>query len=824
MIGYDDIFDCYLATEVDENVNSNININNSVKEVPNFAMEEIKEEEEIVNEEELIEELPTDSETEPEEIEAKREQYENISGIENFEGITPFEHVDAIDNPTRAYEIEEIEVVIPTESDNIEIELTGPEQMNVLKDNEESFETAVEEELCETTPQQQVHSSSDKFYDVLNDHYYEDLPCSLQLTEPNYSQLILESTAPRISDEVCRICAKSNCNEVDSDNWLICFGCGEAFHRICLKEKLRRIKCEMPIIYRNRLDGPDDVLSKKFTHAPWFCNTCVKCSNCEGRKTNDDDTSKNINLKESFASCRHCGKLTCLACYNSESFYSNNSVQLSRFSDLKNYSCPGCLQCINCGLSARPPAIENRRKSISFVKQAVVLYDDLTLCRPCYLSNQNCCTCPRCNQIYHSLPDHYDFGEAPYDPDFSLCPMVSCDDCGSWTHCQCEGIDDEEYERLGTDKNAKFTCVNCKKPNKKKSKQTKKEELISKKVFRLGNLMRTDDETIVFNFWHFDEPWKRQTYELTFKRRKFVLSEFNGTDKIEADSLVKLASKFTQKFRNCDDFEGLNCLKAINPQLVFNLMRLLTFLEPSGGFEQFCEHLRDEISTVEEFVCARTRPYKAVKDAFVKQTVNENRRLSLSNFPEAKPSPQNPTSAAVNTGKMTVKFLYSQYIHMLKSDPDKSINTTDVHSCGLALRPSAISGFGLFATRTFQRNSLIIEYCGEMLTGEAMVNKRDALYNALGKRYQQSCYLFRLDELKVLDATHKGNLSRFINHSCDPNCYSRVVQIDSSKKLLIFASKVIEAGEEIVYDYKFPDEEQKIPCLCGSEKCRKWMN
>jgi SET domain-containing protein len=75
-----------------------------------------------------------------------------------------------------------------------------------------------------------------------------------------------------------------------------------------------------------------------------------------------------------------------------------------------------------------------------------------------------------------------------------------------------------------------------------------------------------------------------------------------------------------------------------------------------------------------------------------------------------------------------------------------------------------------------------------------------------------------------LDATHKGNLSRFINHSCDPNCYSRVVQIDSSKKLLIFASKFIEPGEEIVYDYKFPDEEQKIPCLCCSEKCRKWMN
>ena len=39
-------------------------------------------------------------------------------------------------------------------------------------------------------------------------------------------------------------------------------------------------------------------------------------------------------------------------------------------------------------------------------------------------------------------------GDAPYNSEFSLCPMVSCDECGSWTHCQCEGIDEEEYERL----------------------------------------------------------------------------------------------------------------------------------------------------------------------------------------------------------------------------------------------------------------------------------------------------------------------------------------------------------------------------------------
>ena len=804
MIGYDDVLAGYLATEADENVNNTNNLKgfdtfkNSSPITSTIASENtntfIIADEETV----LIEELPTDSESEINN-EFEPEQYKWIDDSQEKE-------VEESDDSEKSLnynenELNEIDVIIPLESDGIEIELTGPEKQ--------------EQEI--------IQRSSDTFYDVVDDQENENeenFPCSLQLTEPNYSQLLESETPVNLYQEICRICNSSDFN--DSDDWLMCYGCGEAFHRTCLKEKLRKVKCEMPLIYRNRLEGPEENQSKIFSHAPWFCNKCVKCSHCKVASVAEvDETKQDLmqNLKESFASCRHCGKVMCLACYNSESF-SNYSIQLNGFSDLKNYSCPSCLQCINCGLNAKLTSSENRRKStMSLAKQTVILYEDLTLCRPCYLSNQICATCPRCKQIYHSLPDHYDFGEANYNSDFSLCPMVSCDDCGSWTHCQCEGISEKEYERLGMDKSAKFTCVNCKPKNMTKRMKTNVESVLynPKNVDRFGNLF-FKDEKIFFNFWSFSEPWKRKTYQLNFSKKRLVL-EIDENDKIEADSLTKLIAKFKEKFRNVR-FEGLNCLKAANPQFLFDPMRLLTFLESKKSFKEFFDYLRDEILSVEEFVCARTRPLEALQGAFVKKPIDNKRRLSLTNFSETKSSPE----PMVNTGKMTVKYLYSQYVHTLKSDLAKSINTTDVFSIGLALRPSAISGFGLFATRQFQRNSLIIEYCGEMLTGEPMVNKRDAYYNAMGKRYRQSCYLFRLDELKVLDATHKGNLSRFINHSCDPNCYSRVVQIDSHKKLLIFASKVIESGEEIVYDYKFPDEEQKIPCLCGSEKCRKWMN
>ena len=645
------------------------------------------------------------------------------------------------------------------------------------------------------------------------------------MTEPNYSQFLNQS--PVDYQDICRICNSHDYSD-NLEDWLMCFGCGEAFHRSCFLKSTRRIKCELPLIYRARLDGPED-RRHRFTQAPWFCNKCVKCSYCENLGPDITTGAKKElvrELKERFASCRHCGKITCLACYNSESSSSNNSIQIDRFSALKNYSCPGCLQCINCGLIARFPKAENRRKSagnsLMCTRQNVILYDDLTLCRPCYLSNQICATCPRCKQIYHSLSDHYDFGEAVFNSDFSLCPMISCDLCGSWTHCQCEGINEEEYERLGSDKNAKFICLKCKKS--KETKRAKQQSAHEESIGQIGNLILKNDK-ILFKYWCFDKPWKRRTYEFFYQRDKkksFVLKIDKCGETVVAGSMAKLVLKFTEKFQS-SNFNGLNCIKAINPALFFDPLRLLTLLE-STNQRDFCDFLRDEILSIEGLVCARIRPFKDVKNDFIKTALREMRRNSLTNLPEFKSATATEPISVVGTGKMTVKFLYSQYTCALRSDLEKSFNTVDVYSFGLALRPSAISGFGLFATRYFSKNSLIIEYCGEMLAGEAMVNKRDAYYNALGRRYRQSCYLFRIDELKVLDATQKGNLSRFINHSCDPNCYSRVVQIDSSKKLLIFASKGIEAGEEIVYDYKFPDEDQKIPCLCGSEKCRKWMN
>lgn len=57
-----------------------------------------------------------------------------------------------------------------------------------------------------------------------------------------------------------------------------------------------------------------------------------------------------------------------------------------------------------------------------------------------------------------------------------------------------------------------------------------------------------------------------------------------------------------------------------------------------------------------------------------------------------------------------------------------------------------------------------------------------------------------------------------------PNCYAKVITIESEKKIVIYSKQPIGVNEEITYDYKFPLEDSKIPCLCGAPNCRGTLN
>lgn len=133
---------------------------------------------------------------------------------------------------------------------------------------------------------------------------------------------------------------------------------------------------------------------------------------------------------------------------------------------------------------------------------------------------------------------------------------------------------------------------------------------------------------------------------------------------------------------------------------------------------------------------------------------------------------------------------------------------------------SAIHDWGLFAMEHIGADEMVIEYVGDVV--------RPLLSDIREKRYEKqgigSSYLFRIDLDYVVDATKCGNLARFINHACEPNCYAKVIKIDGQNKIVIYSKQAIAIGEEITYDYKFPIEDEKIRCLCGSKNCRKYLN
>lgn len=154
---------------------------------------------------------------------------------------------------------------------------------------------------------------------------------------------------------------------------------------------------------------------------------------------------------------------------------------------------------------------------------------------------------------------------------------------------------------------------------------------------------------------------------------------------------------------------------------------------------------------------------------------------------------------------------------------------------------SAIHDWGLFAMEPIAADEMVIEYVGQMIR-PSLADHREQKYEQIGIG---SSYLFRIDLETIIDATKCGNLARFINHSCNvsilnsimnnfvfnhtqtfsqPNCYAKIITIEQEKKIVIYSKQPIAVNEEITYDYKFPLEDEKIPCLCGAQGCRGTLN
>ncbi len=146
----------------------------------------------------------------------------------------------------------------------------------------------------------------------------------------------------------------------------------------------------------------------------------------------------------------------------------------------------------------------------------------------------------------------------------------------------------------------------------------------------------------------------------------------------------------------------------------------------------------------------------------------------------------------------------------------------------IVARRSAIHGTGVFATAPIAKGERIIEYRGQRRTHDDVDNGDE------GSADSGHTFLFTLNDEYVIDGNRKGNVARWINHSCSPNCDSIIEEADggdrTKDRVFIEAKKAIKAGEELTYNYGITLGEphtarmKKIwACLCGSKNCTGTM-
>ncbi len=130
---------------------------------------------------------------------------------------------------------------------------------------------------------------------------------------------------------------------------------------------------------------------------------------------------------------------------------------------------------------------------------------------------------------------------------------------------------------------------------------------------------------------------------------------------------------------------------------------------------------------------------------------------------------------------------------------------------GLAVEKSTINGKGCFATIEFKRGKKIAEYAGELLPDS------EATRRASNRRLLR---IVAINEEWSIDGSVGGNGTHYINHSCQPNCYMKILY----GHVLFYALRDIHPGDEITIDYIETLHSDKKRCTCGAENCRGTIN
>ncbi|KAK9288538.1 hypothetical protein L1049_016997 [Liquidambar formosana] len=235
--------------------------------------------------------------------------------------------------------------------------------------------------------------------------------------------------------------------------------------------------------------------------------------------------------------------------------------------------------------------------------------------------------------------------------------------------------------------------------------------------------------------------------------------------------------------------------------------------------------------------CARSEPYnyfgrrgrkepEALAAASLKRLFVENRPYLVRGYCQHESLGSTLSSNAL----VGAKFSFSlQKLKTFQPDVSKNIlSVAEKYKCmtetfkrRLAFGKSRIHGFGIFTKHPHRAGDMVIEYTGELVRPPIADRRERFIYNSL---VGAGTYMFRIDDERVIDATRAGSIAHLINHSCEPNCYSRVISVNGDEHIIIFAKRDIRRWEELTYDYRFFSIDEQLACYCGFARCRGVVN
>ena len=146
----------------------------------------------------------------------------------------------------------------------------------------------------------------------------------------------------------------------------------------------------------------------------------------------------------------------------------------------------------------------------------------------------------------------------------------------------------------------------------------------------------------------------------------------------------------------------------------------------------------------------------------------------------------------------------------------------------LVVRRSRVSGLGLYTLTPIPANTIACEYAGERVRATVA----DARVARAPSHVGTATYLFTVPRdvsvsgvYLVIDATSRGGMARFVNHSCAPSLEAVAVAATTHHpaRVLLMARRDLAAGEELTYDYRLPGSEEggEEMCACGAAACRR---